>query len=68
MISPICRFLWDEAGSVLVGDWVFVTAILMLGAVAGVVALHSAPREEAVDAPSAAPAPAAHAPVLIDRR
>ncbi len=50
----IRHFLRDESGSVVVGEWVFVAAILMLGAVAGAAALHTTSTTEPDDAPAAA--------------
>ena len=41
MNTLIRRFLRDDSGSVVVGEWVFVATILMLGAVAGAAALHT---------------------------
>jgi Flp pilus assembly pilin Flp len=40
MCNVIGRFWRDESGSVMVGDWVFVATILVLGAVTGMVAIH----------------------------
>jgi hypothetical protein len=70
MRDLIGRFWRDESGSVIVGDWVFVATILVLGAVAGMVVLHPTTPDEPDDAPRvAAPLhpPAAHA-VLTDAR
>ena len=49
MQNLICRFWRDESGSVVVGEWVFVATILVLGAVTGMVVLHH-PRFEDTDA------------------
>jgi hypothetical protein len=69
MRTHIRQFLRDEAGSVVVGEWVFVATILMLGAVAGAAALHSPPPDESDDAPAAAaPAPGAPTSIMVDRR
>ncbi len=63
----IRRFLRDESGSVVVGEWVFVATLLMLGAVAGAAVLH-APPDDTPDAPTAAaPVHPAAAPVVADR-
>ena len=65
MRNLIGRFWRDESGSVMVGDWVFVATILVLGAVAGMVVLHQPPTDEPDDAPRAAvahPTPANAAP------
>jgi Flp pilus assembly pilin Flp len=56
MSNLISRFCRDESGSVMVGDWVFVATILVLGAVTGMVALHQRTADESDDAPR----PAAH--------
>jgi hypothetical protein len=54
MRNLICGFWRDESGSVVVGEWVFVATILVLGAVAGMVVLHH-PRFDDVDStPTAA--------------
>jgi Flp pilus assembly pilin Flp len=54
MCNLIGRFWRDESGSVMVGDWVFVATILVLGAVTGMVALHQPTPDEPDDAPRAA--------------
>jgi Flp pilus assembly pilin Flp len=53
MCNLIGRFWRDESGSVMVGDWVFVATILVLGAVTGMVALHQRTLDESDDAPRA---------------
>ncbi len=53
MHAFIRHFLRDESGSVVVGEWVFVATLLMLGAVAGAAALQAPPAEPA-DAPTVA--------------
>jgi Flp pilus assembly pilin Flp len=53
MHTLIRRFLRDESGSVVVGDWVFVATILVLGAVAGAAILHHAPPDVSEDAAAA---------------
>lgn len=69
MYTLIRHFLRDDAGSVIVGEWVFVATILMLGAVAGAAALHETSPPEPDDAPAAAaPAHPAPAPVIAVRR
>ena len=68
MRKLIGRFWRDESGAVLVGDWAFVAAILVLGAVAGMVVLHQPTVEESNDALCAAvvqPAVAHSAPVNV---
>ena len=70
MRTLIRRFLRDESGSLVVGEWVFVATILVLGAVAGAAVLHPAPADEPEDAPAAvqrAAAPAAAPAVIADR-
>ncbi|HVS37824.1 MAG TPA: hypothetical protein VMS17_19860 [Gemmataceae bacterium] len=57
MQARIRRFWQEEAGSAVVGDWVFVATILVLGAVAGAAALRTHASAEADD--SALPAAAA---------
>ena len=47
------RFLRDESGSVVVGDWVFVATILVLGAVAGAAVLHQTRPDASEDAAAA---------------
>jgi Flp pilus assembly pilin Flp len=54
MCNLVGRFWRDESGSVMVGDWVFVATILVLGAVTGMVALHQRTLDESEDAPRAA--------------
>jgi len=54
MHNLISRFWRDESGSVMVGDWVFVATILVLGAVTGMVALHQPTLDDNDDAPRAA--------------
>jgi hypothetical protein len=68
MLTLMRHFLRDEAGSVVVGDWVFIAAILVLGAVAGAAVLHKTTPDEAESAPAAsAPTNAGAAPVADHR-
>jgi Flp pilus assembly pilin Flp len=54
MRNLIGRFWRDESGSVIVGDWVFVATILVLGAVTGMVAIQQPTPDGPDDAPRAA--------------
>lgn len=56
MHNLIRKFLRDEAGSVVVGEWAFVATILVLGAFTGMVALHHNAFDDREDAPTAAAA------------
>ncbi len=69
MITLIRHFLRDDSGSVVVGEWVFVATILMLGVVAGAAALHATAPDEPDDAPAAAAsAHVSPTPAPADRR
>jgi hypothetical protein len=62
----VTYFLRDDSGSAVIGDWVFVATILVLGAVAGAAALHSMTADEPVDGPSAvAPMHPASSPAAV---
>jgi Flp pilus assembly pilin Flp len=69
MRSLIRHFLRDESGSVVVGDWVFVATILVLGAVAGVAVLHQS-RPDGSEDPAAAvqSVQAPHPPAIVADR
>jgi Flp pilus assembly pilin Flp len=62
MRNLISRFCRDESGSVMVGDWAFIAAILVLGAVTGMVALQHPPADETNDAPRLAAHSAVNVP------
>jgi hypothetical protein len=53
MCDLLGRFWRDESASVVVGDWAFVAAVLVLGAVTGMVALQHPPLDDSQDAPRA---------------
>ena len=66
MRTLLCHFWRDESGSVVVGQWVFVATILVLGAVTGMVALHH-PRFEDTDATGATHTAASAASIAAGR-
>jgi len=67
MRTAILRFLRDDSGSAVVGEWVFVATILVLAAVAGAASLHQnmADDPDAAASIHAGPATNAEAPTAV---
>lgn len=61
MRRTILRFLRDDAGTAVVGEWVFVATILVLAAVAGAATLRPAAADDPEVAASIQAGPAFHA-------
>jgi hypothetical protein len=56
MLNFLTRFWYDERGSLIVTEWVFVATILVLGTITGLVAVRQATLTELANAAASAPA------------
>jgi len=67
MRRTILRFLRDDSGTAVVGEWVFVATILVLAAVAGAATLHpnTADDPDVTASINAGPATHADAPAAV---